>query len=63
VTKREAFPTWESLLPVAMVLLIGFWMRSGIKSAMKKLKCKIGLGKITMPLGFVVLFFVGNGLI
>jgi hypothetical protein len=31
-----------------------FWMWHGIKVAMKKAEMQNGLGKITMPLGFVV---------
>jgi hypothetical protein len=32
----DVFSAWESLLRGAMVLLGIFWMRSGIKAAMKK---------------------------
>jgi len=33
---RQAFLTWESLPRSAMVLLIIFWMRPGIRAAMNK---------------------------
>lgn len=61
---RQAFLTWESLLRGAMVLLIIFWMRPGIRAAMKKteMQNRIG-GRLIMPLDFVMLFFVCNGLI
>jgi hypothetical protein len=60
---KTAFLTWESLLLGAVVWLIIFWMRSGINTVLKKLKCKIVLGKTYYALGFVVLIFVCNGLI
>jgi hypothetical protein len=55
----EAFSTWESLLLGAMVLLIIFWMRPGIKASLEQSrKVSPDWMAVLVPLGFVVLFVI-----
>lgn len=53
------FSTWESILLGAVVLLVIFWFRPGIKATWQQSqKAESDWGGLLLPLGMVVLFVV-----
>ncbi len=51
--------TWESILLAAMVLLLIFWFKPGIKATMEQSRhAKKDWSGLLLPLGFVVLFVI-----
>ena len=55
----ETFSSWESLLLGAMVLLIIFWMRPGIKASLEQSKnAESDWGGVLLPLTLVVMFVI-----
>lgn len=55
----ETFSTWESILLGAMVLLVIFWFRPGIKATWEQSKnAESDWGSLVLPLGMVILFVV-----
>jgi hypothetical protein len=55
----QTFSTWESLLLGALVLLVIFWMRPGIKAAMEQSRqAKSDWKGLFVPLAWVVLFVI-----
>ncbi|MGR9115768.1 MAG: hypothetical protein ACU85E_08375 [Gammaproteobacteria bacterium] len=55
----EAFSSWESLLLGALVILVIFWMRPGIKASLEQSKSvESDWGGLLLALGFVVMFVI-----
>lgn len=55
----ETFSTWESVLLGAVVLLVIFWFRPGIKATWERSqKAESDWGSLLLPLGMVILFVV-----
>lgn len=55
----ETFSTWESVLLGAIVLLVIFWFRPGIKATWERSKnAESDWGSLVLPLGMVILFVV-----
>jgi hypothetical protein len=55
----QTFSTWESILLGAMVILVIFWMRPGIKASMAQSReAKADWGSLLMPMALVVLFVI-----
>lgn len=55
----QNFSTWESLLLGAVVLLVIFWMKPGIKAAMEQSRqAKPDWMGLLVPLALVVLFVI-----
>ena len=55
----ESLSTWESLLLGAMVILVIFWFRPGIKASLEQSRnAEKDWGSLLLPLGFVLLFVI-----
>ena len=55
----ETFSTWESILLGAMVILLIFWFRPGIKATWEQSRnTESDWGSLLLPLGLVILFVV-----
>ncbi len=55
----EPLSTWENLFLGALALLVIFWMKPGIKTALERSKtAQSDWPGVLIPLGFVVLFVV-----
>lgn len=55
----QTFSTWESLLLGALVLLVIFWMKPGIKAAMEQSRqAKSDWMGLLMPMTLVVMFVI-----
>ncbi|NOT11961.1 MAG: hypothetical protein HOP23_09040 [Methylococcaceae bacterium] len=55
----QTFSTWESLLLGAMVILVIFWMRPGIKAAIAQSRqTKSDWNSVLIPMALVVLFVI-----
>ena len=51
--------TWESLLLGAMVILLIFWFRPGIKATLEQSRhAEKDWGGLLVPLGFVIMFVI-----
>jgi hypothetical protein len=55
----ENFSTWESVLLGAIVLLVIFWFRPGIKATWERSQnAESDWGSLLLPIGMVILFVV-----
>jgi hypothetical protein len=55
----QTFSTWETILLGAMVILVIFWMRPGIKSALaQSQQAKSDWSGVLIPMALVVLFVI-----
>jgi hypothetical protein len=55
----QSFSTWENILLGAMVILVIFWMRPGIKAAMaQSQQAKPDWQGLLVPMALVVLFVI-----
>ena len=54
-----SYSGWESLLLGAIVILIIFWLRPGIKASWERSRnAEADWGSLVLPLGLVVLFVI-----
>lgn len=55
----QALSLWENIILAALLLLVIFWFRPGIKAALKRSRnAEKDWPGLLIPLGFVVLFVV-----